>query len=368
MRFLLVPKLEEVHRFNSLTVCPLSLVKAMLMQTDSRFVIAVHEDFAKDRSWLSRYWLTPAEQERVKLLPISKHLIGDSSRPKKLGHVIGTALFNQIGPLSDDCKYIDAIIADGVFASHAALRVAAQGTYPRGMQRRIPLIAWAEMVISHKWSSWIFNEYDWQAHTLGVMYADWTIWQSKFVERDFMQGLSKLVNAKVIDQVMSRSTMIPSGIMCDRLYPRGPYDPSRYRAAKPVVLWSGYWDEDFREVVPQLIEAYKMNAVSKVIVHVMPQFVPIDPDALKTLASLDGVEVHEHMPQDEYFKLIARADVFVATAKAHTYGLRYGEMIASNVFPLVGPDLKLNFLPDDFPMIRASNEICLLYTSDAADE
>ena len=54
---------------------------------------------------------------------------------------------------------------------------------------------------------------------------------------------------------------------------------------------------------------------------------------------------------------MAQADIFVATAKEHTYGLRYGEMMASNVFPLVCEDLRLNFLPDDFPTVKSSAEI-----------
>ena len=347
MRVLLVPRIECVDGANSLTICPTMLMRAWLeLDPNCSFVLPVHENFA-DPSWLANYYFTPEQIERVWLLPLSKKVLGNKPTARRIRNVVGNALLERLGPTTPNGQFIDIAISNGCFASNASLRCALAGLFGRIMKREIPFIGWAEWVPVHAWGSGFISPWEVEACLLGAFAADYVVWQSEVFKQDFVKSLRPIASASALAKLLEHSEVCQTGIISDKLT-LSEYDGK----TAPVGMWSGYWKEDFKICVPPLLDALKVGALSKVIIQFLKEDVATLQEEVRRLQALDNVEVHFRMTQEEYFKLIGRVHLFATQAvNSPTYGLRWGEAMASGIVPVVCSRIATTFLPDDYPFV-----------------
>jgi len=330
MRVLLVPKLTYVDGTDALTVCPMMLCKAWFEKDHTvSIVMPVHEDLLKEKNWPTRYGLTITQCERITYIPISRDKISKSNAQLN-GHLVGPALLQSIGPFST-AKYIDVIVADGVFASHAALRTGVAGTYPRGILRKIPLVGWAEMAAtpSSVWQAHIFNSHAAWAEYLGMYFADLICWQSDRVRNDWTREVQKIHKPNIVNEILKKSVTIQTGIKSDQIRYR-PSDPDNLKG-----LWSGYMGRDFSICIPALLTALKSGVLSEITIVVMNHSVDSDSPELVALKKLNKVKVHHLMEHSRFLELIADHDLFLGKSSLpNTYGIRYGEQMAAGLLPV----------------------------------
>lgn len=343
MRVLLVPRIEETYGGNSLTICPMMLCKSWLGRDDSvRITIPVHEKIADEGRWLSNYGLTPAECERIEILPVSG--LGAKPQARKITFGIGSALFRLIGPLKKVTQFADVIVSDGVFASNAAIRTAMQGVWARGYQRTVPLVGWAEWTATESWDS-LWNEFHAKAEMWGSLVSDLICWQSIHVQEDYLKCLAKYLSPSENQKIRERAMLVQTGVVCDRIKPKF-YDGKK----KPVVFWAGYPAQDFEPCVPALLNALRMGVVERVIIVLMGSRggITLPEPELTQLRGISGVEVHTAMPHAEFLKLLPEADLFAGqySSVMGTYGIRFGEQCVAGQFPVVSPHIAKVFLTD----------------------
>jgi len=143
MRVLFINKMEQNYGGNSLTICPMQLCQSWLEEDPNlRITLPVHEDIYDPPDWPTRYGLSEDLLDRLELVCIPKKLLGNA-HPRRIIYAVGSALFRDLAPLGKLAKYVDVVLADGVFASNAAIRTALQGTFARGVSRTVPFVAQA---------------------------------------------------------------------------------------------------------------------------------------------------------------------------------------------------------------------------------
>jgi hypothetical protein len=355
MRILLIPRIEFNDGRGSLTVVPLRFMK-MVLDNDptTLFTVAVREDLL-DKNWMRNYGWEDKHLDRVNLVPLSKELIGDSTRSRKLGYTSGGALFNSIGPLKKDFKFIDVVISE-CFASHSLIRVALGGLFSRSYVAMPGFMGWWHWNVTEDSrkddgsKGDLYNWYDPVAESMGALLCDKVICGSSKTYKQLTNWYRKYFNASYVSELISKTLIIPLGIYIKNI-PRGTY----LGREAPVVLWSGYYGDEFKNVKAPLLKALMMGVYSKVIF----QFVSwpwetsgITEDEAKIelneLKKISKVEVLGPMKELDYHKILSQANVCVIYCEG-SYGLRHGEMISAGCMPILNRSTAEIFLGKDYP-------------------
>lgn len=348
MRLLVVPRIECVAGDRSLTIRPLTFMRACLLEDPKcYFIVVVHEEF-KDKSWLDNYGLSDYEKSRIELLYVPEEQLGIKPSGRRFSYFVGTPLAQYIGPMGQ-ARFVDAILTE-CFPSNAAIRFGSMGFFNRGMSRKIPMIGWACWTATRSWSRAVFNEFDPLVEMNGSLVCDKLIFQSKRAYQEHLKDWRIEYNAATINRLTQKCEVIPTGVMFDKI----PC-PERDLSKKPVGMWSGYFKEDFVDAATPLINALRMGKLSEL--HLNFGLPRTSSEAVVVPAATDKLHVHEALPQPAYHKLIGKADLFVALATEFIYSTRWAEIMAAGALPIVSKEIKDCFLWEEYPFVATTRTV-----------
>ena len=344
MRILLIPRFKSVDGDSSLTTIPMSFVK-IAVDCGSTVDIVVQKKF-DGQDWFSNYISDDDKYRKaINIIPIDfgKSYIG----AKRVGFMIGNHLSKILSPTGKSGRFYDIILSNA-FASHPAIKMWSVGSLQRGMQREIPLVGWSVWSSTHEWNGGMFNNYDAYSEIYGALLSDSLVFESEQVKKDHIKSYRRYLNPSEVLKIMNNVKVVNNGIYCDRI-------KTKYYNGKnkPVGLWSGYYREDGEKSIEALLSLYSAGKLSKVVLQFMDGTNTPEEIINKYKSIGGGVEVVGHMTQNEYIEFISDADLFVCTIdyKKHTptYGIRWGEMIASGCLPIICQGISDTFLPEGYP-------------------
>lgn len=178
-----------------------------------------------------------------------------------------------------------------------------------------------------------------------VAAADRVAFNSAYQRRAFLEGMRKLLDRMpdarpywVLDRAEQVSEVLHLGIEVDRLPERVPKPPGE----APLVLWNHRWEHDKApEVFFRVLGALAAEGVAFRVVVAGESFrsqPPVFRQAREGLA--DRIEHWGFVPDREaYYRLLARADVAVTTARQENFGLSVLEAACAGAHPLAPASL-----------------------------
>jgi len=173
-----------------------------------------------------------------------------------------------------------------------------------------------------------------------VAAADRVAFNSAYQRRAFLEGMRQILDRMpdarpywVLERADEISEVLPLGIEVDRLPPRLSKPPGQ----PPLVLWNHRWEHDKApEVFFRVLGALAAEGVGFRVAVAGESFrsqPPIFRQAREGLA--DRVEHWGFVPERAaYYRLLARADVVVSTARQENFGLSLLEAACAGAHPL----------------------------------
>lgn len=361
LRILWVNRVEEWRGSNSLSITATQLCKAILdLDPYASIVFPYHEAFG-GKEWMLNYSLEKDDLDRIHTFHYPQKVVGSTPATRKIGWLSGPAMFHRMKPLSEDVKYIDAMVVDGCTAIVPQLRMATHSTFQQGYGRQIPCISYESWTPTDSWKNCIYGTFDTKSHLLGALYSDRNYYQSTWCMEDHLDSYRNILKPSVIKSFLPKLGVINTGVWSDTL-PR-----KSHSGDKPVIMWSGHFQEDYDRVKEPLFAAYKCGVAKKLIFHFMVGSSKSEiPERILDELKDQGpdIEIRTEMTQSEYHKfIIDEVDIAVGLGLTlNQYGGRYVEMAAMGVL-LVTNDIYAKIIfPDweNYPFRVGTNDLTKL--------
>jgi hypothetical protein len=343
VRLLLIPKIESTDGTGSLTIQPMAFVRTVLERDETAVIDIVVQDGMNTVDWKRNYF--PKDWPHLDRLRIVALNIVDKegvTHARKAGYYIGASVLRYLMP-GGKRHFHDAVISNA-FPANPMIRAAMKWDWKRAVKRDVPLIAWSVWTATDEWQNQNTSAYDNLAELYGSLASDLLVFESEKVKNDHLVSYRNVFKPKVVEHLMQRTMVASNGVQVDRI-PRSLYTGE----VAPRALWSGYYHEDGALVLPILFDALRAGRISKLTLNSLHGGFPESVEA-EIAANQDVISSVGRMSHSNFLELAQGSDVFLSFTNGpeRTYGIRFGEIMAAGVLPVVHTEVAQTFCPKGY--------------------